>query len=113
MSTEVVIFLSVGECRREYAALSRAQVPVVEERFLPKRSCLPTLHAGSGDRDPVNAASLICEISADVLEAAAAKQLALTRNVKLSFETIRLGIVPVLFKYRPRDPQPGIFFELS
>src|ERR1051326_8787664 len=112
MSAEIVVFLAVRECRGENTAFCGSQMPVMKETFLSERSRLPAHHAGGCNRNPVNAAGFIREISAYLLEALAAKQLALTGTVQLPFKAVRFRIVASLFLENcPRDSQPEIFLD--
>src|SRR5271170_4707260 len=54
MAAEIVVFLTIRKCRRKRATLGRSQAPVMEERLLAKRSCFPTHHPGSCNRNPIN-----------------------------------------------------------
>jgi hypothetical protein len=113
MAAEVVVLLTIRKCCRKRATLGRSQAPVVEERLLAKRSCFPTQHPGSRNRDPVNASGPVGEISAYIRETLTPKQLALACNVELAFETIGFRVVATFFaEDRSGDAQSRILSEL-
>ena len=88
MSAQVIILLAIRKHGCCNAALGCSQMPVVEKRSLPKGLCLPTHHARGCNRDPIDASGLVCEISANFLEALAAEDLALPGNMFLALKAV-------------------------
>src|SRR5437763_2802380 len=113
MPAQIIIFLSVGERGREHTALRCSQMPIMKEAFLSIGSRLPAHHASGSHSDPINSASFVCKVSVYIVEAFAAEQLALPRNVQLSLQAVGLRVVATfLLKNCPGHSELGILFEL-
>src|SRR4051794_296186 len=84
---------------------------MVEEPLLTERPCPPPLHARGGDGDPVDATCLVRDISADVVEAPAPEELALSGHVVLTLEAVSFGAVAFFLEDRASDTELGILCE--
>src|SRR5579871_4690828 len=86
----------------------------MHEGLFSKRARVPADHSGGRDCHPVNAAGLAGHIAADLLETPAPEDLALARNIRLSFEAVGSRIVSVrLPEYCAGNAQPPILGELG
>ena len=81
MSAQEVVLLSVPEDPAEAARRSAAHRAVMEAGSLGERAGLPPLHPRCGHRHPVDATTLHGDVSADLGEAIATKELAGTGDV--------------------------------
>src|SRR5580698_1966054 len=97
MAPGPVILLTIEKRRPQYTAFGRAQMSEVEKRLLAIRSCLPADHSGGGDCNPINRPAFICEIPANLVEAAAPEHLALAGNMVLAFKTVVFRTVAAFF----------------
>src|SRR6266404_2675314 len=113
MPTEIIIFLAVGKRGGEERALSRSQTPVMKKPFLSKGSSGPALHAGSGNRYPVDPPGTVWDISPNFLETPASKELATTGDVVLTLETVGCRTVAFFPENGPCNSKTDVLFELS
>src|SRR4051812_29767281 len=84
---------------------------MVEEPLLTKRSRPPALHARARDCDPVDATGLVRDVSADVVEAPAPEELALSGHVGLTLEAVDFGAISFFLEDRASDAELGILCE--
>src|SRR5580698_4216346 len=94
MAAESVVFLPIGKVFSNNATVRRSQWPMVQKGFFSKRACIPAAHAGGFNCHPIDAADFAGHVSADFLEALPSKDLALSGNICLSFETVVSRVVP-------------------
>src|SRR5215469_14231947 len=113
MSAKVIILFAVRKSRRQERALRCSQTAVVEKILFAKGLGRPAHHAGRGDRDPIDSARLVGDISADLLEAAAAKKLAAARDVVLPFKTVGCRTIALFSESCSRNAEAGVFLELA
>ena len=75
-----------------------------------KGPCFPTLHPRCRDRDPVNPARGIRDITAYVFKTLAAEKLASARYMFLAFEAVSGRVITtVLSEWRPGNTKLGVF----
>src|SRR5260370_35030017 len=85
----------------------------MKERFLSKRTGRPSHHSRAGNRDPIDASSLVRDIAPNFLETLPSKKLALSGNVSLSFKAVGFRTIPVLSKNCSSDSQAIVFDQLA
>src|SRR5437667_11797101 len=68
--------------------------------FFGKRPRLPSFHPGRRDGDPINSASAICHIPADLPKTVAPKKLASARHVILPLEAVPGRVITGIFGER-------------
>src|SRR5258708_22209961 len=85
----------------------------MKERFLSKRTGRPSHHSRAGNRDPIDASSLVRDIAPNFLETLPSKKLALSGNVILSFKAVGFRTISVLSKNCSSDTQAIVFYQLT
>src|SRR4029450_13430252 len=81
--------------------------------FLRKRPCPPAFHPSRRHSYPVNSASRVGYITADIFKALPTENLTPASYMVFTLETVPGGVVPaILGEWRPGDAQPRIFREL-
>src|SRR5215471_16592743 len=77
-------------------------MPVVKEAHVPERSRGPPLHAGSCDRNPVDTADTIRQVTTDGFEALLSKKLTATGDVTMSLAAVLCRTIAVFCEDRAR-----------
>jgi hypothetical protein len=113
MATKKVVLLSIVEAGFQNVASGSPHGAMMAVSPFAERVGLPPFHSRSGDGDPVDAASLDRDVSTDILETRAAKQLALAIDVMDIDVTVLEGVEVSLDVMSPSDAQFGHFLEPS
>src|SRR5580698_8975003 len=99
MAAKVIVLLPVREGRREDATLRRPQVTVVKKGLFAEGACRPAHHSRTCHCDPIDATSFVRNKPTNLLEAAAAKQLAPAGDMILSLKTLLGGAIAFFFEH--------------
>src|SRR5215471_7204817 len=108
MLPKEVIFLPGTKHRRNSALLGRSQCAVVEERFLPEGTRPPSLHTRCRDCDPIHAAGLVWNESADLFKALATEHLESSGDVSRALKAIATRVIMVFEEERSSNAKVGI-----
>src|SRR2546429_166361 len=73
---------------------------MVKEAFLTEGSGFPAFHSGRRDGNPIDSASLVWNVAANVFQTISPEYLALPRDVVLSFKAIPGRVVIAFFQKR-------------
>src|SRR5215475_7719920 len=95
MLPKEVIFLPGAKHRRKSALLGRSQCAVVEKRFLLEGTRPPPIHTRRRDCNPVHAAGLVGNESADVFETQAAEHLESSGDVSIALKAIATRVIMI------------------
>src|SRR5215471_5796883 len=108
MLPKEVIFLPGTKHRRNSALLGRSQCAVVEKRFLPEGTRPPSLHPRCRHCDPIHAAGLVWNESADLFKTLATEHLESSGNVSRALKAIATRVIMVFEEERSSNAKIGI-----
>src|SRR5581483_1244259 len=87
-TSQKIILFPVGEARGHATLLCRPKSSIVVKPLFGKGTRFPAFHPCRSDRNPVNPAGRIRDVTTNVLEALPPKELTTTRYMVLPFETV-------------------------